>query len=717
MNKLMRVFPIVALALTIGASAQAIDVSSYALPVDPAHRGAEIAEIHPAFDFDPEAADFGGKKIPGQWRSNGLVTGAMGIVRFGPAIAAYVCFAKNGQEFCPPFTSGVGGARMTRMQSDAVTIEYSPFAGVRVAQTTMAVNAHLLRSRLRISGAGVKATLMGSAIQEDETGHLKDFERHTAPREANTMIDGVPYTWRMSPPGGTGGVIEFSLGFGPESTLTSAAATAPFDRLLDERARKSTEFYARVPNFDFHDAPMNLFHRIMWERLRALAENAAGNIPYPFFMGTSAPWGIDGLWLWDAAFVSEVLRYRDPVWAGRLIEAVLAQQDASGFVDHWTTPHGRSAISQPPLLSWAAYQLYIAHGDRAFLERVYPKLASLHRWFEKDRTRPDGLPFWKQPDESGMDNSPAFDDGTDAHVDLVVELFADAGYLHEIARVLGREEDARQWDAQEKTWRTRMDRFWDPAGQFYFPFKGASRVPVYAIQGLFPLWDPELPREKRAALIERLKDPAEFWTPFPVPSVSLKSPQFMKPKWFANTTGSPETGQRIGDKLADYSSVYWRGPVWVFSNAIIYGGLRRSGEFAIANELGDRMVRMMFEGAKHGATLWENFDPHDGLPSRLLPSGQSDEMAASIYYLKTLYDSRIGLESVEAPSDSLLHLRYTAAPKADVSGLRFGPWTISQTVHGSTVNVSVQPKPGPNVRVSIEDRSGAGLRIVIAGRP
>src|ERR1035438_6256301 len=100
----------------------------------------------------------------------------------------------------------------------------------------------------------------------------------------------------------------------------------------------------------------------MWERLRGLAENAAGDIPSAFFMGTSAPWGIDGLWLWDAAFVAPVLQYGDPKWAQRVIEDVLAQQDPSGLVPHWSTPHSRTKISQPPVLSWAAWRLYLFHG-------------------------------------------------------------------------------------------------------------------------------------------------------------------------------------------------------------------------------------------------------------------------------------------------------------------------------------------------------------------
>src|SRR4051794_31820523 len=111
------------LSVCLACGAQAIDVTPYVLPVNAGNRGAEIAEVHAAFDLDPDAADFGGKKIPAVWRSNGLVTGMMGIIRFGPAVAVYVCLKKGTEEFCPPFTTGTGGARMTRMQSDAITVE------------------------------------------------------------------------------------------------------------------------------------------------------------------------------------------------------------------------------------------------------------------------------------------------------------------------------------------------------------------------------------------------------------------------------------------------------------------------------------------------------------------------------------------------------------------------------------------------------------------
>lgn len=722
------------------AFGQAIDVTPFVLPVDPAHRGAEIAEIHAAYDLDPQAGDFGGKQIPAVWRSNGLVTGLMGILRFGPAVPAFLCWKEGAHEACPPFHPIAGKARMTRMQSDAITVRYEPFEGVEVEQTMMAVNAHAFRARARViarRAVNLEVRLAGGIFEQSETGHVK--WPAAPPDMARAEHKGTVYVWQLFTPdkprrdaptgtrttlaleAGTGGELEFALAFASSEQdaldVMRRSRTEFFDIQIAQRRKRSQEFFAMVPEFDFGDERENLFHRIMWERLRGLAENPAGNIPYAYFMGTSAPWGIDGLWLWDAVFQSSVLHYKDPYWAENLIRAVLAQQAESGLVPHWSTPSSRTEISQPPLLSWASLRLYTWHGHHDFLEEVYPKLAKLHHWFEQARTRPDGLPFWKQPDESGMDNSPAFDEGTDAHVDLAGELLADAQSLEHIARLLGHADDAASWRKTADRWRSRLDRMWDDGGGFFFPLKGEKRVPVFAIQGFIPLWDEKLSTERRRRLLARLQDPQEFWTPFPIPSVSLRSPQFMQPKWFANTYGSPETGRRATERLEDYTSVYWRGPVWVFSNAIVYEALRSAGEFTVANELGRRMVAMMMEAAKYGGMLWENFDPRTGQPSRLLPKGQADEMAASIYFLKVMYDQRVGLETSEAPDAKSLRLRYTNVPTASVKNLRAGNWILASVPAGKNqVNLDLERAASPGATVEVENASPATLTVRFGGR-
>ncbi len=742
------------------AGAQSIDVTPFVLPVEAANRGAEIAEIHPAFDLDPQASDFGGKQIPAVWRSNGLVTGLMGILRFGPVIPAFLCWREGERQACPPFHPLTGTARMTRMQSDAITVRYQPFQGIEVEQTMIAINAYSFRSRALVRAARaakLEVVLAGGIFEQSETGHVK--WPAAPPRESRVEHKGTVYLYSLvgagprarpepgagQPPAERAGAgacpylqeggsivlelepgelreVEFAVGFGPgqqaaRDALRRARADL-FDIELARRRKRSEEFFARAPKFDFGDARVNLFHRVLWERLRALAENSAGLIPHAYFMGTSAPWGIDGLWLWDSAFVSQLLHYQDPHWAENLIRAVLAQQRDDGLVPHWTTPHSRTEISQPPLLSWAALRLYTFHGRREFIEEVYPQLARLHRWYEKARTRPDGLPFWKQPDESGMDNSPAFDEGTDAHVDLAGELLADAQSLERIARLLGRRDDASAWRKQAEAWRVRLEKMWDEPAGFYFPLKGDRRVAVYGIQGFFPLWDAQLAAARRKRLLARLQDPAEFWTAYPIPSVSLRSPQFMQPKWFANTYGSPETGRRATERLEDYTSVYWRGPVWIFSNAIVYEALRSAGEFAVANELGRRMVAMMMEAARYGGMLWENFDPQTGRPSRLLPKGQADEMAASIYFLKVLYDLRLALEPAEAPDPKRLRLRFTNAPTASVKNLRFGGWTLalSAAAQGGEVALEVEHAPSAGAVVEVENAAGVPLQIRFGGR-
>lgn len=721
--------------LSTSVFAQSIDVSTYVLPVDPANRGAEIAEIHPAFDLDRDAADFGGKQIPALWRSNGLVTGMMGILRFGPTVPAFICWKEGEHRACPPFYPLSGSARMTRMESDAITVRYEPFPGIEVTQTMIAVDSHAFRSRALVRAtraANLEVELCGGIIEESETGHVQ--WPSAPPREMRAEYKGTSYVYQLqiegagrSRPGAVNSAsfeltpgqmreVEFAVGFGTSEAVALDALRAGrldfFDVQLSGRRKASNDYFATVPEFDFGDVRTNQFHRIMWERLRGLAENPAGLIKQIYFMGTSAPWGIDGLWLWDAVFQGQVLQNRDPGGAENLIVAVLDQQYPNGLVPHWTTPHSRTEISQPPLLSWAALRLYTLHGRRNFLEETYPKLAALHHWFKKARTRSDGLPFWKQPDESGMDNSPAFDDGTDAHVDLAAELLADAQALERIAVLLGKSEDAKAWRKQADAWRACLDKMWDAQGGFFFPLKGPRRIPVYGIQGFFPLWDTQLDPERRKALLARLQDPAEFWTPDPIPSVSLRSPQFMQPKWFANTYGSPETGQRAANKLEDYSSVYWRGPVWIFSNAIIYEALRGSGEFAVANELGRRMVAMMMDASRYGGMLWENFDPRNGRPSRLLPKGQADEMAASIYFLKVLYDLRVALETAEAPSEKHLHLRFTNAPTASVKNLRFGAWSVS-FVDGE---LAVERAPAPDATIEVENAAPAPIHIRFAGQ-
>ncbi|MFI0542508.1 MGH1-like glycoside hydrolase domain-containing protein [Streptomyces sp. WSLK1-3] len=148
-------------------------------------------------------------------------------------------------------------------------------------------------------------------------------------------------------------------------------------------------------------------------------------------------------WSWDSAFIAIGLRHLSPLRAQTELETLLAAQWGDGRVPHivfnpsvpldayfpspdfWrssTAGHGAGAprtvqtsgIVQPPVHALAAWLVHRADPGlsraRGFLARVYPRLASWHRYLLHRRDLGGGgLASVVHPWEQGMDNSPAWD--------------------------------------------------------------------------------------------------------------------------------------------------------------------------------------------------------------------------------------------------------------------------------------------------------------------
>ncbi|MFI5713162.1 MGH1-like glycoside hydrolase domain-containing protein [Kribbella sp. NPDC051620] len=142
-------------------------------------------------------------------------------------------------------------------------------------------------------------------------------------------------------------------------------------------------------------------------------------------------------WSWDSAFIAIGLRHLSPRRAQIELESLLGSQWTDGRIPHisfspsvardayfpgpdfWqaTTRGGveTSGIVQPPVHALAVLLTHAADPTesvrRNFLARTYPKLVAWHTYL---RTRRDlggrGLVAIVHPWESGMDNSPAWDD-------------------------------------------------------------------------------------------------------------------------------------------------------------------------------------------------------------------------------------------------------------------------------------------------------------------
>ena len=311
------------------------------------------------------------------------------------------------------------------------------------------------------------------------------------------------------------------------------------------------------------------------------------------------------VWLWDSMFHALAYAKWAPKTAKETVAAVLLCQ-RDGFLPHMIkSPDDVSAITQPPVVSWATEEVYKATGDRDFLAFAAPKAASFLDWFIKNRDEnADGLPEWRTDftnvrcrcDESGMDNSPRFDVNLPLNaVDAACFLAHDAKCLSRCFAALGKREDAEKWRRVFDGLRTRINAvLWDEALGAYtdHSFDGRS-TGVTAVTSFLPLFAGAATPERAKRLVSLLKDERRFASALPVPSVSMDHPAFDKDMW--------------------------RGGVWLNYNYMIARGLREYGYVQEADAIREKTLSAVYALFLKTGNIYEFYDPDDRIDPRYLP--------------------------------------------------------------------------------------------------
>ena len=109
--------------------------------------------------------------------------------------------------------------------------------------------------------------------------------------------------------------------------------------------------------------------------------------------------------------------------------------------------------------------------------------------------------------------------------------------------------------------------------------------PVRTVQTLFPLLlsPTTLSPTILTALLSSLTSPQEFWTPYPIPSVSASEPEY---------------------NPVQNTDLLWRGTAWGFTNWFVMEGLRKHGQTDLVNKVMDRWIAMATK-----AGIWEIYNP------------------------------------------------------------------------------------------------------------
>lgn len=204
-----------------------------------------------------------------------------------------------------------------------------------------------------------------------------------------------------------------------------------------------------------------------------------------------------------------------------------------------------------------ALEVYEMRKNKAFLEKVYNAGCRWNAWFKKYRmTTGRGLIEMFCGFDTGHDNSgrldgiawpggsslngvrqnasvPPPDDGVTPilAVDMNCNFYADAVALSKMAAMLGKDDESRAWSLSAEEIKKNLFKYcYDEEDNFFYDVDRNSEKRKYKSSTIFHLFlEKVLDKENDAELIRRIykehiKNPDEFWTSYPFPSMAVNDP-------------------------------------------------------------------------------------------------------------------------------------------------------------------------------------------------
>ncbi|MHA2255970.1 MAG: MGH1-like glycoside hydrolase domain-containing protein, partial [Candidatus Heimdallarchaeaceae archaeon] len=283
------------------------------------------------------------------------------------------------------------------------------------------------------------------------------------------------------------------------------------------------------------------------------------------------------------------------------------------FFDKLYPTDNFSELIQPPIIGFPLKCLESAGIEKIQLDRLVKEISKHHNFvFEKRDPEKMGMITIIHPWESGLDSSPSFDLGLESKKPLRYHLWMRmrsllkefqrmewkqkqmalkssfrvkcvltnsllAWGLDSFADVLENvnlmEEAFEHREKSDRIWESLIRYCWNEKDGLFYNLKMKNedyeQIPVNTISSLMPLML-DIPSEIKDRLIEHLLDKTEYWSKYPIPTVSMIEKTF----------------DPANNKLL------WRGPTWINTNFFIWLGLKKHKENKIADELAKKSLEL-----------------------------------------------------------------------------------------------------------------------------
>jgi hypothetical protein len=354
------------------------------------------------------------------------------------------------------------------------------------------------------------------------------------------------------------------------------------DPLADQRAAYSNWLTANVPSFTSENAAIE---KMYWHRATSVVRK---NLTRPG-LGRLTRWAMAG-GRWHSAWhphihsggaghhLRELRWLRDPQYVQGYIDTWCENQREDGLFPSHIPPTG--ALPHLPGADWIAASVWDALAVHPDAERAGAWLPPLRRnidgWLAQYDPSGSHLLTVDSHTWAGMEWQPSFFyfNGWDAtQPGQALERVELSSYVHggakAVSRLLaasGNEAGAQQYaSVADRIQRALREHCWDADTRFFYPVKPDSRekAMVKEITGVFPFYFSMFDAERMARYGEAFAsviDPAEFWTLWPVASVSRQCPAYAQDGAFHGKAG----GERMGN-----------GPAWPHANSFVLTGMGR----------------------------------------------------------------------------------------------------------------------------------------------